>query len=58
MSKLSSLTSLTTMDHGVSKFWKSPPQQAEQVDICSPTSERKGGEGEVVGQGVAHALIL
>ena len=47
------------MDVGVSRFWKSLPRRAGQVDISSP---RKGGEGEACRwwwvKGVANTLLL
>ena len=41
------------MDVGVSRFWKSPPQRAEQVDICSPTwlPDGRVGTGRRAGGG-------
>ena len=49
--KLRSFTLLTIMDVGVSRFWKSPPPLAAQVDICRPTWQHGwGGEGMPVGR--------
>ena len=33
------------MDVGVSRFWKSPPRRAAQVDICRPTWRPQDGWG-------------
>ena len=48
------------MDVGVSRFWKSPPQREEQVDICSPTwlPDGRVGRGRRAGGGGSKGRLI